>query len=67
MTTITYQGFQASVELDEGAVFVKVLNVADLLMAECEALDDAAQALKDLVDAYREDCLVSGRLPDLMS
>ena len=56
MNTISYKGYQASVEYDDGRLFVKVLHIDDLLVAECNSASEAPQALAELIDAYLEDC-----------
>lgn len=63
MKTITYRGYQASVEFDDGALFVKVLHIDDLLVAEVDRASEAQDALGRLVDAYLADCLEEGREP----
>lgn len=63
MKTISYKGYQASVEYDDGTLFVKVLHIDDLLLAECDSASDAPKALAELVDAYLEDCAQLGREP----
>jgi predicted HicB family RNase H-like nuclease len=63
MKTISYIGYQASVEFDDGVLFVKVLHIDDLLVAECDSASDAPAALKELVDAYLADCAELGREP----
>ena len=63
MKTINYKGYQASVEYDDGTLFVKVLHIDDLLVAECDSASDAPKALADLVDAYLDDCAELGREP----
>lgn len=63
MKTITYKGFQASVEFEDGALFVKVLHIDDLLVAQVDAASAAPEALKELVDAYLEDCRELGKEP----
>ena len=63
MKTISYKGYQASVEYDDGTLFVKVLHIDDLLVAECDSASDAPKALADIVDAYLEDCVELGREP----
>lgn len=63
MNTITYKGYQASVEFDCGGLFVKVLHIDDLLVAEVDRASEAQDALLRLVDAYLADCLEEGRAP----
>lgn len=63
MKTITYKGYQASVEYEDGALFVKVLHIDDLLVGECLSAADAPKVLEDLVESYLEDCAELGRAP----
>ncbi|TPJ52704.1 type II toxin-antitoxin system HicB family antitoxin [Mesorhizobium sp. B2-6-4] len=63
MKTVNYKGYQASVEFDDGALFVKVLHIDDLLVAQCDSASEAQKAAEDLIDAYLEDCLELGREP----
>ncbi|WP_431321688.1 type II toxin-antitoxin system HicB family antitoxin [Rhizobium sp. YTU87027] len=59
--TVEYKGYQASVEYDDGALFVKVLHIDDLLVAQVDAASDAQKALEDLIEAYLVDCAEEGR------
>ncbi|MCO6177567.1 type II toxin-antitoxin system HicB family antitoxin [Ciceribacter sp. RN22] len=63
MKTITYKGYQASVEFDDGALFVKVLHIDDVLVAECDRASEAEAVARDLIDAYLADCEEEGREP----
>jgi predicted HicB family RNase H-like nuclease len=63
MKTITYKGYQASVEYDDGTLFVKVLHIDDLLIAECDSASNAPKTMQELVDAYLDDCAELGREP----
>lgn len=63
MKTVTYKGYQASVEYEDGSLFVKVLHLDDLLIAECASAAEVPQALADLVDAYLADCNELGKEP----
>ena len=63
MKTLYYNGYQASVEFEDSALFVKVLHIDDLLVAQVDRASDAQQALADLIDAYLADCREEGREP----
>ncbi len=63
MKTITYKGYQASVEFDDGSLFVKVLHIDDVLVAECDRASEAEAVARDLIDAYLADCEEEGREP----
>ena len=61
MRTVNYKGFQASVEFDDGKLFVKVLHIDDLLVAQCDMASEAQAAAEELIDAYIADCEELGR------
>ena len=63
MKTVSYKGFQASVEYDAGALFVRVLHIDDVLITQVKSVDEIEAALKDLIDAYLEDCRELGKQP----
>jgi predicted HicB family RNase H-like nuclease len=63
MKTLSYKGFQASVDYEDGALFVRVLHVEDLLVAQCRSVDELQGALKDLIEDYLEDCRTLGKEP----
>lgn len=63
MKTITYKGYQASVEFDNGSLYVKVLHIDDVLIAECDKASDAEAAAQELIDDYLQDCKEEGRDP----
>jgi len=65
MRTITYKGYQASVEFDDGALFVKVLHIDDILIAECDKASQAEAVAHELIDDYLEDCREEGREPSV--
>jgi predicted HicB family RNase H-like nuclease len=63
MKTVSHRGYQASVEFDDGVLFVKVLHIDDLLIGQCDAAHEAQKVVTELVDAYIEDCAEAGREP----
>ena len=63
MRTLQYKGYQASVEFEDGSLFVKVLHIEDLLVAEVDKASEALPALERLVDSYLADCAEEGRDP----
>src|SRR5690349_4264509 len=63
MKTISYKGFQASVEFEDGALYVRVLHTDDVLVAQVNGADEVQAALAELVDAYLEDCRELGKEP----
>lgn len=56
MKTINYEGYQASVEYEDGVLFVKVLHIDDLLIGQCDSASDAQGILKQIIDEYLLDC-----------
>lgn len=52
MKPITYKGYQASVERQDGTLFIKILHVDDLLLAECEDSRLVAATARALIDDY---------------
>lgn len=60
MQTLSYKGCQASIEFEDGMLFVKVLHLDDLLIGQCGAASDAAKVLQDLVEAYLVDRAEAG-------
>lgn len=63
MKTKNYRGFQAVIEYEDDALYVRVLHIDDVLVAKCERVSEVEGALKDLVDAYIEDCAELGKQP----
>ena len=64
MKTVNYKGFQAAVEFEDGALFVKVLHIDDLLIAEFDKASDAQKVFEQLIDEYLADCADEGREAD---
>lgn len=63
MRTINYKEYQASVEYDDGALFVKILHIPDVLVAMCNSASDAESCARELIDDYIRDCADEGREP----
>lgn len=63
MKTLHYKGYQASVEFEDNALFVKVLHIEDLLVAQVDKASEAEAAFIRLVEAYFQDCAEEGRAP----
>lgn len=64
MKTVTYNGYQASVEFDDGTLFVKVLHINDLLVAECDKASEVEATARALIDDYIQTCAELGRNPE---
>ncbi len=63
MKTLHYKGYQASVEFEDNALFVKVLHIDDLLVAQIDKASETEAAFEDLIEAYFKDCAEEGRAP----
>ncbi|OCJ02449.1 hypothetical protein A6U86_32220 [Rhizobium sp. AC27/96] len=64
MKPITYKGYQASVEYEGGSLFIKILHIDDLLLAECENAKDVEAVARALIDEYIQTCRDEGRDPE---
>ena len=64
MKPINYKGYQASVEYDDGTLFIKILHISDVIIAECDKASDAPIAAKALIDDYIKTCEKLGRFPE---
>ena len=63
MSVLEYKGYQASVTWEDDSIFVRVLHVDDLLLAECDDAKEVVKTFHDLVDDYLETCEELGREP----
>ncbi|UXN69887.1 type II toxin-antitoxin system HicB family antitoxin [Devosia neptuniae] len=63
MKTVSYKGFQAAVEYEDGVLFVRVLHIEDLLVTQCKSVDEIAPALEELIEDYLQDCKALGKVP----
>ncbi len=63
MKPISYKGYQASVEYEDGSLFIKVLHIDDLLVAQCEAASEVESCAHALIDDYLATCAELGRDP----
>lgn len=64
MNTLRYKGFQASVEYDDGTLFVRVLHIDDILIGECDSASKARQVFEEMIDEYLRDCEELGKRPN---
>jgi predicted HicB family RNase H-like nuclease len=60
---IEYKGYEASVEQDEGKLFIRVLDITDLLVTECSGAPEVMPAFIDVIDDYLETCKELGEEP----
>lgn len=63
MKTVSYKGFQASVDFEDGVLFVRVLHIDDLLITQVRSVDEIEPALKELIEEYLADCKELGKEP----
>ncbi len=64
MKPITYKGYQASVEYQDGSLFIKILHIDDLLLAECDDARLVEKTTHALIDDYIQTCIAEGRDPE---
>jgi predicted HicB family RNase H-like nuclease len=65
MTTLPpYKGFQASIEYDEGVLFIRILHISDTISAICQKASEVLPTFRDLVDDYIQTCVELGENPD---
>ena len=65
MTTLTYQGYQASIIYDANANFFhgEVVNLPDVITFQAKSEADLPTALADSVEDYRAFCNARGEAP----
>jgi len=64
MKTISHKGYQASVEFEDGLLFIRVLHLNDVLVGECSAASEVIPTLARMVDDYLETCRKVGKEPE---
>ncbi|PYE89954.1 type II toxin-antitoxin system HicB family antitoxin [Phyllobacterium leguminum] len=64
MKTLHYRGYQGAVEFEDGHLFVRVLHVDDVLVAQFDNAGEAHKIFRELVDGYLADCTEFGREPN---
>lgn len=64
MKTVTYKGYQASVEFEDGTLFVKILHISDLVVGECDKASDVEATAHALIDDYLATCAEVGKDPE---
>lgn len=64
MKTVSYLGYQASVEFEDGTLFVKVLHISDLIVGECDKASDVDATARALIDDYIATCAEIGKNPE---
>ncbi len=63
MKTVSYKGYQASVEYEDGTLFIKVLHIDDLLLCQCEKASEVEPSVRVLIDDYLKTCAAIGKQP----
>lgn len=66
MTTMTHDGYLATIELDEdaGLFHGEVINTRDVLTFQGRTLDELKTAFADTIADYVEWCLERGKAPE---
>jgi hypothetical protein len=52
MKPIAYKGYQVSVEFQDSTLFIKILHIEDLILAECEDSRVVEATARALIDDY---------------
>ena len=61
MTVLKYKDFQGSVSFEDGTLVLQILNIDDLIVAECDSASKVEQTFQELVDDYLETCAAAPR------
>jgi predicted HicB family RNase H-like nuclease len=61
MTVLNYKDFQGSVSFEDGTLVLQILNIDDLIVAECDSASKVEQTFQELVDDYIETCAAAPR------
>jgi predicted HicB family RNase H-like nuclease len=61
MKTLTYKGYQASVEYEDGQLIIQLLHIDDFITATCDSAAQVEDTLHELVDDYIATCEETGR------
>jgi predicted HicB family RNase H-like nuclease len=63
MTVLSYKGYQASVEYEDGHIIIQLLHIEDFISTSCGEAGSVEGAFRRLVDEYLEACRELGREP----
>lgn len=63
MKTIKYKGYHAAVEFEKDSLFVRVLHINDVLIAQCNSATEVQRTFEELIDEYLADCAELNREP----
>jgi predicted HicB family RNase H-like nuclease len=63
MTILTYKGYQASVDYEDGHLVIQLLHIDDFISTICHDAGEVEREFHKLVDEYLETCRQLGREP----
>ena len=63
MTILTYNGYQASVDYEDGHLVIQLLHIDDFISDTCDDAREVEETFHKLVDEYLETCRQLGREP----
>jgi predicted HicB family RNase H-like nuclease len=64
MTILNYNGYQGSIEYEDGQLIIQLLHIDDFITTTCDSAGQAEPAFHELVDDYLMTCEETGRAPD---
>jgi predicted HicB family RNase H-like nuclease len=63
MSVLTYKGYQASVEYEDGHIVIQLLHIEDLISTSCDDAQKVEDEFHSLVEDYLATCIELGREP----
>jgi predicted HicB family RNase H-like nuclease len=63
MTILTYKGYQASADYEDGQIVIQLLHIDDFISTICHDAREVEREFHKLVDEYLETCRQLGREP----
>ena len=64
MTILSYEGYQGSIEYEDGQLVIQVLHIDDFITTTCDSATKTEATFHELVDDYLATCKETGRAPD---
>ncbi len=64
MTILSYNGYQGSIEYEDGQLIIQLLHIDDFITTTCDSASQVEAAFHELVDDYLASCEETGRAPD---
>lgn len=61
---LKHKGYLGEVSYEDGVLRIQVMYVNDILIADCESVNELQSAFESLIDDYLQDCVEDGRTPD---